>query len=71
MSKHEFENQLRNLLRRDPFVPFVIRTDAYPDIVVERPQAVALAAGGIGYIDSDQIFFVESNQVIEIRPVSS
>jgi hypothetical protein len=68
MTGPEFEKRMRYFLRRDPFRPFVVRTDQDQSIVIESPEAVALAAGGAGYIGKDQLFFIESAQVVDIQP---
>ena len=71
MTTHQFEKTMREMLRKEPFEPFTVRTDSNEIIVIENPQAVALAAGGAGYIGSEHIHFIESVHVTEIRSMNS
>jgi hypothetical protein len=71
MSVAQFEKTMRDLLLRNPFEPFVVRTDSNQRIVIDNPKGVALAAGGAGYIGPDQIHFIESDQVVEIRTLNA
>jgi len=66
MSAAQFEHRMKELLRRDPFEPFVVQTDR-EEVLIENPRAVALAAGGAGYIGPERIHFIESSNVVEIR----
>ncbi len=70
MTAEQFESQMRNHLRRDPFEPFVVRTDSNQSIVIDNPVAVALAAGGAGYLAPERIHFIESTHVVEIRSIN-
>ena len=67
MSAEQFEQTMRTYLHRDPFEPFVVRTDQEALIVIANPKAVALASGGAGYIGPERIFFIESSDVLDIR----
>jgi hypothetical protein len=67
MTTEQFEQTMSTFLRREPFEPFVIRTDQDPLILIANPKAVALAAGGAGYISPERIYFIESADVLEIR----
>jgi hypothetical protein len=69
MTASQFEDTMRKFLRRQPFEPFVVRTDGDQLIVIANPKAVALASGGAGYIDSDRVHFIESQTVVDIRPM--
>jgi len=71
MTADQFERQMRDYLRRDPFEPFVVWTDSNQSIVIDNPLAVALASGGAGYMAPEQIHFIESAHVVEIRSISS
>jgi len=69
MTVTQFEQKMRAFLRQEPFEPFVVQTNRDDLIVIDNPQAVALAAGGAGYIGPTEIKFIESDDVIEIRSV--
>ena len=71
MSSDQFEKQMLAHLRRDPFEPFIVRTDTDQLIVVDNPQAVAISGGGAGYIGPEQLHFIESKQVVEIRSLNT
>ena len=70
MTADQFERQMRDRLRRDPFEPFVVRTDSNQSIVIDNPLAVALAAGGAGYMAPERIHFIESANVVEIQSIN-
>jgi hypothetical protein len=67
MTTEQFEQTMSTFLRREPFEPFVVRTDHDLLILIANPKAVALAAGGAGYISPERIYFIESADVLEIR----
>lgn len=67
MTADQFETTMRAFLHRQPFEPFVVRTDQNQVIVIDNPQAVALGGGGAGYIGADEIHLIESANVTEIR----
>lgn len=69
MTPEQFEAKMRTFLRRNPFEPFLVRMDTDQLIVIANPKAVALAAGGAGYIAPEKIHFIESANVVDIRPV--
>jgi hypothetical protein len=71
MTSDQFETTMREYLRRNPFEPFVVRTDSNQLIIIDKPQAVALAAGGAGYLGAEQIHFIESSNVLEIRALNT
>ncbi len=71
MSVEQFEQSLRTYLRRQPFRPFVIRTDSGEQIVVDEP-AVAFNAGGGGYIGPDGLVkFFECEHVLDIASLEA
>ena len=68
MSRYEFESQLRDLLRRDPFEPFVILVNNGRSIFVDEP-AVAFGGGRAGFIGADEIVeFFDCDSVLGFRP---
>jgi hypothetical protein len=64
----QFEKQLRDLQRREPFQPFQIVINDGRTILVDEP-AVAFGGGRGGFIRADQIVeFFDCEQVVEFRP---
>jgi hypothetical protein len=58
MTKHEFHDRLRQLLHREPFVPFAVELRDGGRIVVERPPVV-FADGAASFIDPTDGALVE------------
>lgn len=64
MRVHEFENQLRERLRREPFQPFVVMVSDGRSIFVDEPS-VAFGGGRAGFIGPDNLVeFFECEDVI-------
>ena len=71
MKLEQFENRLRELLRSEPFQPFVVIVNDGRTIIVDEP-AVAFGGGRAGFIRPDEIVeFFDSEQVVEFRPISA
>jgi len=67
MSKHDFENQLRGLMRRSPFEPFVVMVNDGRTIYVDEP-AVAFGGGRAGFIGPDELVeFFNCENVLGFR----
>jgi hypothetical protein len=67
MSKYDFERQLRDLLGRKPFEPFVIIVDDGRNIFVDEP-AVAFNAGRAGFIPHEgPVEFFDCENVLGFR----
>ena len=70
MKVQDFESQLRDLLRRDPFQPFVVMVNDGRSIFVDEP-AVAFGGGRAGFIGPDELVeFFDCENVIGFRPAS-
>ena len=52
MSQDEFYSQLRQLVHREPFVPFVVQLRDGTRLVIKQPH-VAFDPEGAGYVDLD------------------
>jgi hypothetical protein len=71
MTREQFENDLRNLMRADPFKPFVIVMSGDRTIFVDEP-AIAFDGGGGGFIDAESnVHFFECEEVREFRTASA
>jgi hypothetical protein len=68
MKLHEFEKELRSLLRREPFEPFVVLVNDGRTIYVDEP-ALAFGGGRAGLIGPDEyVEFFDSESVIGFQP---
>ena len=68
MNVNEFENQLRILLRREPFQPFVVVVNDGRTIYVDEP-AVAFGGGRAGFIGPDEyVEFFDCENVVGFQP---
>jgi hypothetical protein len=68
MKKHEFEGQLRELLRKDPFQPFVVLVSDGRAIHVDEPS-IAFGGGRAGFIGPDDLVeFFNWQNVVGFRP---
>jgi hypothetical protein len=67
MSRYDFERQLRDLLRRQPFEPFVVLVNNGRTIVVDEPT-VAFGGGRAGFIGPDEsVDFFDCDNVLGFR----
>lgn len=58
MTKNEFQNGLRQLLKSDPFFPFVVELNDGGRIVIKKPR-LAFNDEGASFIDSTDGALVE------------
>jgi hypothetical protein len=54
MTETEFDEQLRVLVRRQPFLPFEIELSDGKRLWIDQPQALGFNAGGGSFIDANQ-----------------
>jgi hypothetical protein len=67
MTKKQFDESLRDLLRRRPFVPIEVALRDGKRFIIDRPDAVSTDGGSAGFIDADgEIHFFNSETVQEI-----
>jgi hypothetical protein len=66
MDSKIFEEKMRSFMRRTPFTPFIVKTDAGKLVIIENREAVALGGGGAAYIAPEEIHFLESQNVLDI-----
>jgi hypothetical protein len=67
MTRDEFAQQLRTLLRRRPFQPFTVILLTGDRIEVDAPEAVSLGGGAAGYLSpSGEAFLFDCRGVREI-----
>ena len=66
MTRDEFEQRLRTLIRRRPFLPFTIVLATGERLDVDVPEAVALGGGAGGYLSpSGEAFLFDCDGVQE------
>ena len=64
MNPSQFDESLKDLLRRRPFVPFEVALLDGKRIIVDRPDAVSVDGGSAGFIaDDGTIHFFDSKVV--------
>lgn len=69
MKLDEFESQLRELLRREPFEPFTIVVADGRTIYVDKPS-IAFGGGRGGFIPAEgSVEFFDYEQVVAFRPL--
>jgi hypothetical protein len=67
MSKQDFESQLRELVQREPFEPFVVMVNDGRSIFVDEPT-VAFGGGRAGFIGPDELVeFFDCKNVVGFR----
>jgi hypothetical protein len=67
MTRDEFDQRLRTLIRRRPFQPFAVILLTGERIEVDVPEAVALGGGAGGYLSpSGEAFLFDYRGVREI-----
>ena len=67
MNVDQFERELRQLLRAEPFRPFTIVLSGDRTIFVDEP-AIAFGGGAAGFIDAeDDVHFFNCKDVHEFR----
>jgi hypothetical protein len=67
MTRQQFDDLLRNLLRRRPFVPIEVALIDGKHFVIDRPDAVSTDGGAAGFIAEDgEIHFFNSKTVQEL-----
>jgi hypothetical protein len=70
MKAEDFENRLRELVRRKPFEPFVVIVNDGRSIHVDEP-AVAFGGGKAGFIGPDELVeFFNCENVVAFQPAS-
>ncbi|MCI0357908.1 MAG: hypothetical protein L0211_05390 [Planctomycetaceae bacterium] len=71
MTIEQFENQLREHLRRTPFLPFIVKLSDGRTIFVDEP-AVSFGGGRAGFIGPDEyVEFFDCEQVERIELASA
>ena len=63
MTADNFNSSLRTFLRRQPFVPFVVKMNDGKNLLVDDPQAVAFGGGDAAYIGPDLVHFIYCQHV--------
>jgi hypothetical protein len=71
MSIEQFERELRELLRAEPFQPFEIVVSSGRTIYIDEP-AIAFGGGKGGFIGPGDapVEFFDSAEVVEFRPAT-
>jgi hypothetical protein len=70
VTAEQFDNQLRMLVRAEPYQPFFIVFHDGRTIFVDEP-AVAFDNGSAGFIDKDLVHFFKCEEVREFRMVTT
>lgn len=72
MTITQFNDLLRNLLRRRPFEPIEISLEDGRQIIIDRPDAVSMDGGAAGFIAADgNIHFFNSVAVHKMGTISN
>jgi hypothetical protein len=67
MTKKQFDESLRSLLRRRPFEPIEVALRDGKRFIIDRADAVSTDGGAAGFIDAEgEIHFFNSENVQEI-----
>ena len=71
MNKENFESRMREVLRREPFQPFLIALKDGRRYAFDRPR-VAVNAGGAGFLDDREgIVDFECDEVDKVLELSA
>jgi hypothetical protein len=69
MTKHLFEQTLRELLHNEPFIPFVVELETGEQIQIAEPT-LAFSNGFAGYLSPEyEIIDFRCENVRDIRPL--
>jgi hypothetical protein len=69
MNAEEFNDALRRLVRRKPFLPFFFVMRDGKTILVDLHDAVSFDGGAAGFIGPDEIHFIRCEDVQELRTI--
>ena len=71
MTAEQFEQSLRDLLRREPFQPFTVEYTHGDRFAIDSPDHVALSGGAAGYLGADVVYFFDHTNVSRFLPSRS